>query len=98
MVLCPCPCIDCLPWAPCSAYCRVEKGTGNLYPSSIIIKYIRGMGTEADRLLRRIAERMSIRRGDNYSSVVSFHRRGNSTTTKRYLYTAVSSSVDSGQG
>ena len=34
-----------------------------------------GMGKEADRLLRRMAERMSIKRGENYSSVVSFLRR-----------------------
>ena len=44
------------------------------------------MGKEADRLLRRMfcfienfvllmAERMSIKRGENYSSVVSFLRR-----------------------
>ena len=34
-----------------------------------------GMGKEADRLLRQMAERMSIKRGENYSSVVSFLRR-----------------------
>ena len=37
-----------------------------------------GMGKEADRLLRRMAERMSIKRGENYSnysSVVSLFRR-----------------------
>ena len=34
-----------------------------------------GTGKEADRLLRRMAERMSIKRGENYSSVVSFLRR-----------------------
>ena len=33
------------------------------------------MGKEADRLLQRTAERMSIKRGENYSSVVSFLRR-----------------------
>ena len=30
---------------------------------------------EANRLLRRMAKRMSIKRGENYSSVVSFLRR-----------------------
>ena len=33
------------------------------------------MGKEADRLLRRMAERMSLKRGENYISVVSFLRR-----------------------
>ena len=34
-----------------------------------------GMGKEADRLLRRMAERISIKKGENYSSVVGFLRR-----------------------
>ena len=43
-------------------------GEGNLSTSG-------GMGKEADMLLRRMAERMSIKRGENYSSVVSFLRK-----------------------
>ena len=52
-------------------YCR--PGEGNLYPSSII-STSGGMGKEDDRLLRRLAEQMSIKRGGNYTSVVSFIR------------------------
>ena len=34
-----------------------------------------GIGKEADKLIRRMAERMSAKRGETYSSVVSFLRR-----------------------
>ena len=34
-----------------------------------------GIGKEADKLIRRMAERMSANRGETYSSVVSFLRR-----------------------
>ena len=50
---------------------QVEKGTF----TPAVFSTSGGMGTEADRLLRRMAERMSIKRGENYSSVVSFLRR-----------------------
>ena len=53
---------------------QVEKGT--FTPAVFITSG--GMGKEADRLLRyirRMAKRMSIKRGENYSSVVSFLRR-----------------------
>ena len=47
---------------------QVEKGTF----TPAVFSTSGGMGKEADRLLRRMAERMSIKRGENYSSVVSF--------------------------
>ena len=50
---------------------QVEKGTF----TPAVFSTSGGMGKEADRLLRRMAERMSIKRGENYSSVVSFLRR-----------------------
>ena len=53
---------------------QVEKGT--FTPAVFITSG--GMGKEADGLLRyirRMAERMSIKRGEKYSSVVSFLRR-----------------------
>ena len=50
---------------------QVEKGTF----TPAVFSTSGGMGKEADRLLRRMAERISIKRGENYSSVVSFLRR-----------------------
>ena len=50
---------------------QVEKGTF----TPAVFSTSGGMGKEADRLLRWMAERMSIKRGENYSSVVSFLRR-----------------------
>ena len=50
---------------------QVEKGAF----TPAVFSTSGGMGKEADRLLRLIAERMSIKRGENYSSVVSFLRR-----------------------
>ena len=46
---------------------QVEKGTF----TPAVFSTSGGMGKEADRLLRRMAERMSIKRGENYSSVVT---------------------------
>ena len=51
---------------------QVEKGT---FTRAAVFSTSGGMGKEADRLLRRMAERMSIKRGENYSSVVIFLRR-----------------------
>ena len=50
-------------------------GEGKLSPA--VFSTSRGMGKEADRLLRRMAERItiSIKRGENYSSVVSFLKK-----------------------
>ena len=50
---------------------QVEKGTF----TSAVLSTSGGMGKEADRLLQRMAEQMSIKRCENYSSVVSFLRR-----------------------
>ena len=50
---------------------QVEKGTF----TQAVFNTSGGMGKEADRLLWRMAERVSIKRGKNYSSVVSFLRR-----------------------
>ena len=52
---------------------QVEKGTFSFTPA--VFSTSGGMGKDTDRLLRRMAERMSIKRGENYSSVVSFLRR-----------------------
>ena len=51
---------------------QVEKGT---FTRAAVFSTSGGMEKEADRLLCRMAERMSIKRGENYSSVVSFLRR-----------------------
>ena len=50
---------------------QVEMGTLTIFNNNTS----GGMGKEADRLLRRMAERVSIKRGANYSSVMSFPRR-----------------------
>ena len=50
---------------------QVEKGTF----TPAVFSTPMGMGKGADRLFRPIAERMNIKRGENYSSVVSFLRR-----------------------
>ena len=49
---------------------QVEKGTF----TPTVFSTSGGMGKEADRLLRRKAERMSIKRGETYSSVMIFLR------------------------
>ena len=50
---------------------QLEKGTF----TPVVFSTSGGMGKEAVRLLWQMAERMSIKRGYNYSSVVSFLRR-----------------------
>ena len=57
----------------CHEYCRSRREPLPL--QYFIFSTSGGMGKEADRLLRQMAERMSIKRGENYSSVVSFLRR-----------------------
>ena len=54
-------------------YCMWRRELGTFTPA--LFSKSRSMGKEADRLLRRMAERMSIKIGENYSSVVSFLRR-----------------------
>ncbi len=50
---------------------QVEKG--NFSP--IVFNTIGGMGPEANKFVKRLAERMSSRKGTSYSSVISFVRR-----------------------
>ena len=62
-------------YLPMPGYCRWRREP--LLQQYLVHPGVRGMGKEADRLLvlRRMAERMSIKRGGNYNSVVSFLRR-----------------------
>ena len=50
---------------------QIEKGTF----TPLVFSTSGGMGKEADKFIRRIAERMSMKRGEQYSSAVSFLRR-----------------------
>ena len=50
---------------------QVEKATF----TPAVLSTSGGIGKEADKLIRRMAERMSAKRGETYSSVVSFLRR-----------------------
>ena len=50
---------------------QIEKGTF----TPLVFSTSGGMGKEADKFIRRVAERMSWKRGEKYSSVVSFLRR-----------------------
>ena len=55
---------------------RIAGGEGTLTP--VVLSTSRGMGKEAERLIRQMAERMCIKKRGNYSSVVSFlSRRSN---------------------
>ena len=49
---------------------QVEKATF----TPAVLSTSGGIGKEADKLIRRMAERMSAKRGETYSSVVSFHQ------------------------
>ena len=62
--------------AHCNAvHNKISISSKQTEPLSGPVKSRIKMGKEADRLLRRMAERMSIMSGENYSSVVSFLRR-----------------------
>ena len=48
---------------------------GTIITPAVLISTSGGMGNEADKLILRMAERMRLKRGESYSSVVSFTRR-----------------------
>ena len=50
---------------------QVDKATFTPYSLSTSV----GIGREADKLIRRMADRMSMKREETYSNVVSFLRR-----------------------
>ena len=50
-------------------YCRWIRQRLHLLSTSV------GIGREADKLIRRMADRMSMKREETYSNVVSFLRR-----------------------
>ena len=54
---------------------QVEKAMQRLHQQSSAPQESGGIGKEADKVIRRMAERMSAKRGETYSSEVSFLRR-----------------------